>query len=383
MSERIIAMGTLGRLAGLAATSIALTGFVAVMDSGVTALTVDRRAPFAVDVIATGLKTPSAITFLPGGRALVLERAGGIADLVDVRSRTVTPLSNVPPALTGDDAGLHDIVLHPDFDRNGWIYLTYSEGEASRSTTVVDRFHLQGTDLVDRQRILTADAYSEDRYHYGGRLAIKDGYLFVTIGDRHHERRAQELTTHAGKILRVHDDGRVPDDNPFVGTKDARPEIWSYGHRHPQGIAFDATGVLWEHEHGPLGGDELNVIEKGANYGWPIISYGWQYEGGPIGQGIVARDGMKQPVWVWTPSLAPSGMLWYRGSAFPQWRGHMLIGGMGARIFEHLTISGSQVVAQERWLTERHERIRCLAEAPDGRVYLGDDDGEILQLSPR
>jgi glucose/arabinose dehydrogenase len=175
----------------------------------------------------------------------------------------------------------------------------------------------------------------------------------------------------------------VPEDNPFVGPKDARGEIWSYGHRHPQGLAFDAAGVLWEHEHGPLGGDELNVIEKGGNYGWPIISYGWQYEGGPIGQGIVAHEGMKQPLWVWTPSLAPSGMLWYRGPAFPQWRGGMFIGGMGGRFLDRLTIDGGRVVAEERWLTERRVRVRCVAEAPDGRIYLGDDDGEILRLSPR
>jgi aldose sugar dehydrogenase len=371
-----------GHRGWLRSRSAALAVLVALTGRDVAVSSSDHRDPFTVDVIARGLKTPSAIAFLPDGRALVLERASGTADLVDVKSGTVTPLAGLPPVLTGDDAGLHDVVLHPEFDRNGWIYLSYSEGEPSRSTTVVDRMHLRGHEFVDRQRLLTSDAYSEDRYHYGGRLAIKDGYLFVTIGDRHHERRAQELTTHAGKILRVRDDGTVPEDNPFVRTTDARGEIWSYGHRHPQGIAFDAAGVLWEHEHGPLGGDELNVIEKGANYGWPVISYGWQYEGGPVGQGIVAHEGMKQPLWVWTPSLAPSGMLWYRGSAFPQWRGHILIGGMGARVLEHLTIRGSQVVAQERWLTERHERIRCLAEAPDGRIFLGDDDGEILRLSP-
>ena len=375
-------MGALGQTLTGAVMSVALTGSVAPMVGTIEATSPERHAPFVVDVVVSGLKTPSAITFLPDGRALVLERASGVADLVDVKSRTVTPVSNLPAVLTGDDAGLHDVVLHPDFERNGWIYLTYSEGEPSRSTTVVDRFHLRGGSVTDRQRLLTADAYSEDRYHYGGRLAIKDGYLFVTIGDRHHERRAQELTTHAGKILRLHDDGRVPGDNPFVAVKDARPEIWSYGHRHPQGLAFDAAGVLWEHEHGPLGGDELNVIEKGANYGWPIISYGWQYEGGPIGQGIVAREGMKQPVWVWTPSLAPSGMLWYRGSALPQWRGGLLVGGMGGRILDRLTISDGQVVAEERWLSERHVRVRCVAEAPDGRIYLGDDNGEIMRLSP-
>src|SRR5581483_3931632 len=291
----------------------------------------------------------------------------GVVDLLDVEKRTVTRVGNVPQALTGDDAGIHDVVLHPQYQSNGWIYLSYSEGTPERSTLAVDRLRLRSGEFVDRQRIFTADAYSEDRYHYGGRIAFADGFLFLSVGDRHHEQRAQQLATHAGKILRLSDDGRVPPDNPFVATKDARPEIWSYGHRNPQGLAFDPiAGVLWETEHGPLGGDELNVIEKGANYGWPIISYGWQYDGGPIGQGIVQRDGMKQPVWVWTPAVAPSGLLIYRGDQFPQWRGSLLIGSMAQRHLNRIAIENGRVVLEERLFGARKARVRCLAEAPGG-----------------
>jgi len=233
--------------------------------------------------------------------------------LLDLKSNTVTPLEGGPEALigtdtgihdaarpatlTGEDAGFHDITLHPDYSKNGWIYLSYSAGPRERSTTVVDRYHLRENKFVDRERILTADAYSEDRFHYGGRLAFIGEYLFVTVGDRHHQDRAQELTNHAGKILRLRDDGSVPPDNPFVGKQDAKPEIWTYGHRNPQGLVVHSdTGELWSNEHGPLGGDELNIIHRGATYGWPVISYGWQYSGGPIGKGILTQEGMEQPL---------------------------------------------------------------------------------------
>jgi len=224
-----------------------------------------ERLRFQTEVVTTGLKQPSAMIFLPDGRALLVERQKGV-DLLDLKSNTVTPLEGGPEALigtdtgihdaarpstlTGEDAGFHDIALHPDYSKNGWIYLSYSAGPRERSTTVVDRYHLRENKLVDRERILTADAYSEDRFHYGGRLAFIGEYLFVTVGDRHHQDRAQELDNHAGKILRLRDDGSVPSDNPFVGKKDAKPEIWTYGHRNPQGLVVHPdTGELWSNEH--------------------------------------------------------------------------------------------------------------------------------------
>jgi len=355
-----------------------------------------QRVRFRTEVVATGLNQPSAMVFLPDGRALLVERQKGV-DLLDVKSGAVTPLeggpealigndtgvhdANRPAALTGEDAGYHDIALHPDYAKNGWIYLSYSEGVRERSTTVVDRYHLRENKLVDRQRIFTADAYSEDRFHYGGRMVFLGGYLFLTVGERHHQDRAQELSNDAGKILRLRDDGTVPPDNPFVGTKDARPEIWSYGHRNPQGLVLHPeTGELWENEHGPLGGDELNIIRRGANYGWPVISYGWQYSGGPIGKGITAQEGMEQPVWVWTPAIAPSGMIVYTGTKFPQWRGSFFIGAMAGHHLNRLVVQDGRVVVEERLMNRQAGRVRLVAQSPDGFIYIGNDDGQLWRL---
>ena len=357
-----------------------------------------QQARIQADVVATGLKQPSALAFLPDGRGILVERQQGV-DLIDLKSGALTALTGGPEALigtdtgvhdaarpatlTGEDAGFHDVVLHPDYAKNGWLYLSYSAGPRERSTTVVDRFRLRGNALVDRERIITTDAYSEDRYHYGGRMAFLDGYLFLTVGDRHHQDRAQELETHAGKILRLRDDGSVPPDNPFVGVKSAKPEIWSYGHRNPQGLAVNPeTGVLWSNEHGPLGGDELNIVQRGANYGWPVISYGWQYSGGPIGQGITTQKDMEQPVWVWTPAIAPSGMFFYDGTAFAAWRGSIFIGAMGQKHLNRLVVREGRVVVEERLMNREKGRIRLVAQGPDGLIYVGNDDGELLRLRP-
>jgi len=357
-----------------------------------------QRLRFRTEVVATGLKQPSAMVFLPDGRALLVERQKGV-ELLDVKSGTLTLLeggpealvgtetgvhdANRPATLTGEDAGYHDIALHPDYSKNGWIYLSYSAGPRERSTTVVDRYHLRDNKLIDQQRILTADAYSEDRFHYGGRLAFIGEYLFVTVGDRHHQDRAQELDNHAGKILRLRDDGTVPPDNPFVGKKDAKPEIWTYGHRNPQGLVVHPdTGELWSNEHGPLNGDELNVIHRGANYGWPVISYGWQYAGGPIGKGITTQDGMEQPLWVWTPGIAPSGMSFYTGTKFAPWRGNIFIGAMAGRNLTRLVVQDGRIVVEERLMNRQVGRVRLVAQSSDGFIYVGNDDGQLLRLRP-
>jgi aldose sugar dehydrogenase len=354
---------------------------------------------YQTEVLATGLQQPSAMIFLPDGRALVVERRSAKINLLDMKSGSMTALDGGfealigkdtgvhdvarPPALTGEDAGLHDIALHPNYANNGWIYISYSNGEPERSTTVVDRFRLRGTSIVDRERIFTANAFSEDRFHYGGRLAFIGDYLFVTVGDRHHQNRAQDLKNHAGKIIRLYDDGRVPPDNPFVGVKDALPEIWSYGHRNPQGLVVNKeTSELWEHEHGPRGGDELNLIRRGANYGWPVISYGWEYDGGPIGKGITAQEGMEQPVWVWTPAIAPSGMFIYSGDKFPAWRGSMFIGSMSQHHLNRLVIADGHVVLEERLMYGKVGRIRLVAQGPDGFIYIANDDGQLLRVRP-
>jgi glucose/arabinose dehydrogenase len=353
---------------------------------------------FQADVVASGLKQPSAMAFLPDGRALLVERQRGV-DLLDIKTGILTPLdggpdaligsatgvhdASRPAALTGEDAGYHDIVLHPDYAQNGWIYLSYSEGPRERSTTVVDRYRLRDHRFIDRERIFTADAYSEDRFHYGGRMAFLNGYLYLTVGDRHHQDRAQQLDNDAGKILRLRDDGSIPPDNPFVGTKDARPEIWSYGHRNPQGLmVHPAAKELWENEHGPLGGDELNIIHPGANYGWPVISYGWQYGGGPIGMGITRQNGMEQPLWVWTPGIAPSGMMIYSGTRFAPWRGSIFIGAMAGHHLCRLAFHDGQVIVEERLMLGKVGRVRLVAQSDDGFIYVGNDDGQLYRLHP-
>jgi aldose sugar dehydrogenase len=380
-----------------AVLGVLLSAWVA--DASAQAMFDAQGGQVRVEPVLSGLEQPSAMAFLPDGRALLVERRGLHVDLVDLRAGTKAPLAGTPQALvgaasgvhdprrpaalTGEDAGFHDIVLHPQFADNGWIYLSYSSGPAERSTTVVDRFRLRGHRLVDRERVFTANAWSEDRFHYGGRMVFQGRYLFLTVGDRHHQDRAQELSTHAGKILRLNDDGTSPADNPFVGRKDALPEIWSYGHRNPQGLLLDAaSGELWAHEHGPLGGDELNLIHRGANYGWPVISHGWQYDGGPIGKGITREQGMEQPVWVWTPAIAPSGMVRYDGTRFPAWRGSLLIGSMAQRHLDRIVVRGGRVVIEERILDRSTGRIRLVAQSPEGDVYVGNDDGQLLRLAP-
>jgi len=344
--------------------------------------------PYVAERMMQGFSQPSAIQFLPDGRALVAQRNLGVMTLVDFSTAERADIEGMPEMLKVDDAGLHDIELHPDFAHNGWIYISYSEGPKIYSTVVLDRVRLNGVRVIERERIFTADAYSEDAYHYGGRIQFYQGYLYFTVGDRHHKHRAQDLSNHAGSIVRLHDDGRVPDDNPFVGVKDRdeapRPEIWSYGHRNPQGLYVDQqTGELWENEHGPRGGDEFNRIVRAANYGWPVVSFGFQYEGGPIGKGIVYQEGMQAPVWVYVPSIAPSDMVIYHGDAFPTWKGSFLIGSMAWPHLNRLVLHDGAVVLEERLANNLLGRIRSIAVDKAGLVYLGSDSGGIWRLRPQ
>jgi glucose/arabinose dehydrogenase len=331
---------------------------------------------------------PIAIEFLPDGRALVLQRNVGLMTRVNFQTGEREDITNLPEMLVAEDAGLNDIELHPDFAKNGWIYLSYTEGDIHYNTLVVDRVRLDDARVVERERIFTADAYSESLAHYGGRMQFVDGYLFVTSGDRQHPDKAQDRGHHFGTIIRLHDDGRVPEDNPFLNLKDettpSKPEIWSYGHRNPQGLYVNPeTGELWANEHGPRGGDEVNLIVKGANYGWPVVSFGFQYDGGPIGMGIPQKEGMQQPVWVYVPSIAPSDMVYYQGEAFPAWRGSWLIGAMAKTHLNRLVIQDGAVVLEERLANGVLGRIRSIAVDDDGLIYLGSDLGSIWRLSPR
>ena len=343
---------------------------------------------FVAERVLADISQPAAIQFLPDGRALVAQRDRGLITLADFDAGESTDVQGLPRLVVYGDAGVHDIELHPEYAKNGWIYISYTEGEEVHSTAVLDRFRLDGSRAIDIERLFTADAWSEDAYHLAARIAFVDGYVYVALGDRQHPPRAQDNSNHAGTVVRLHDDGRVPEDNPFVGVEEEgkpkpRPEIWSYGHRDPMGLyRHPETNELWSHEHGPRGGDEVQVVRKGANYGWPIVSYGLQYDGGPIGMGIPWQEGMEIPSWVYVPSIAPSDLVIYQGAAFPAWRGSFLIGAMAGMHLNRLVLRDGEVVAEERLAQRLLGRIRSIGVDGEGLVYLGSDNGEVWRLRP-
>lgn len=342
-----------------------------------------EEARFHVELITDRVDLPFAMAFLPDGRALVSERRIGRMSILDVETGDLTPLDGVPEVKGRRQGGLMDIELHPDYEANGWIYFSYSDPGPDGNTTVVERARLQGGRLADRVTIFEARPRFPTMHHYGSRLGFHDGYLFITVGDRGNRDRAQNLDSHNGKVMRLHDDGRVPDDNPFVGRAGALPEIWSYGHRNPQGLAIHPeTGEPWIHEHGPRGGDEINISRPGLNYGWPVITYGEEYRGGPVGAGITHHEGMEQPLYYYVPSIAPSGMTFYTGGAFPDWRGDLLIGAHALEHLNRLELGGERVTGEERLLGDRDWGIRFVEQGPDGLVYIGHDEG-IVRLRPR
>jgi glucose/arabinose dehydrogenase len=326
---------------------------------------------YRVEVVATGVRVPFGMAFLPDSRALVTDRPGTLW-LLDIRTGAMTRVAGVPAVSDSVDGGLLDIEVHPDYARTGWLYFSYSDKTDTGKATVVERARLRDARLVDRQRLFTAYPAVAGDYHFGSRLALKDGYLFITLGERELSALAQELWTDLGKIVRLYDDGRIPNDNPFVGRAGARPEIWSYGHRNPHGLAFHPlTGELWESEHGPLGGDEINVIKRGLNYGWPTVTFGREYDGGPVGDGLTQAPGMEPPVFHYATSSALSGIAFYTGSAFPQWRNNLFVGAMTPRFLARLVVANGRVEREEKLLLEKNWRVRVVQTGPDGFLYLG------------
>ena len=338
---------------------------------------------FQVEVVATGLTAPVGLSFLPDGRLLVADRPTGTLSSFDPATRTLTAVAGVPAVHGKVDGGLLDVLVHPDYAHNGWIYLVLSIEVPGGNTTVLDRAHLVGEALGDRQRLFTARPVIANSNEFGSRLVLDHGYLYVTLGQRNLPANAQDLGSDLGKVIRLRDDGSIPEDNPFVGRRGARPEIWTYGNRNPVGLALDpATGALWEHEHGPLGGDEINIIRRGRNYGWPIISYGINYDGTPVGAGSTHHAGMEQPVFYYNPDIAPSGMIFYTGDAFPRWRNNIFIGSLTLRYLERLVVEGERVIHEERLLSDRAWKIRAVQQAPDGSLYVGADGGLLARITP-
>jgi glucose/arabinose dehydrogenase len=338
-----------------------------------------------VRILARGLEHPWSMAFLPDGRMLVTERPGRLR-IVTPDGQISAPLLGLPAIAAQGQGGLLDVVLHPGFEDNRLVYFSYAASGRTGVGTEVARGRLDGFALRDVEVIFKAMPKGRGGRHFGSRLVFDGkGHLYITLGERGDRDRAQDLSDHAGSIIRINDDGTVPPDNPFVGRAGARPEIYSWGHRNVQGAALNPrTGELWAHEHGPQGGDELNVVRAGVNYGWPVITYGVNYGSGtPIGEGT-HKKGMAQPLHFWVPSIAPSGMTFYTGDKFPQWRGNLLVGALKFRQIARLELDGESVVHEERMLTNALGRIRDVRQAPDGFVYVltDADDGVLARLEP-
>jgi glucose/arabinose dehydrogenase len=349
---------------------------------------------YKVVTVVDALIQPWSIAFLPGGDVVITERPGRLRI---VRNGKLLPqaVEGVPKVLHSSQGGLLEVMPHPNFASNRLLYISYSKpgNTEAESRTALIRGRFDNDRLTDVKEIF--DAVSKGRGHYSGKIAFdKNGFLFLSLGDRQvppegnlEAHPAQDLTNHHGKIVRLHDDGRVPADNPFVNRAGARPEIWTYGHRNVQGLAIHPeTGDLWADEHGPQGGDELNRIEPGKNYGWPVIGFGVNYTTGLAIHKGTHRDGMEQPQRIWVPSIGISGMMFYTGDKFPQWRGNLFIGGMNGQQLSRLTLNG-QRVANEETLVQRMGRIRDIRQGPDGFIYLVTDDREgkptpIYRLEP-
>ncbi len=341
-----------------------------------------------VETVAEGLIHPWAIAFLPDGRMLVTERPGRMR-LANMEGQVTAPIEGVPKVFAQGQGGLLDVALAPDFQSSGTIYFSYAEPrEGGRNGTAVARARLvEGDDrprLEDVQIIFRQQPSYRADVHFGSRIVVApDGKLFITLGERFQMQYAQDLSRHWGKVVRINPDGSVPEDNPFVGREGARPEIWSYGHRNPQAAGLHPeTGELWIVDHGPRGGDEVNVVRKGLNYGWPVINYGRHYSGQDIPE---KREGMEQPLYYWDPSIAPSGMTFYTADRAPQWRGNLFVGALAGRHLARLVLDGEEVTAEEQLLKDLNERIRDVRQGPDGAIYVATDspNGRILRVTPR
>jgi len=344
-----------------------------------------ERHDFRIVEIVSGLENPWGLAFLPDGRILVTERPGRLR-IIAGGQLGPTPVSGLPDIAARGQGGLLDIALHPDFVNNSLVYLSCTIANEDGIGTEVIRGKLVENRLENVETIFRMLPKSSTNRHFGSRLVFdREGYLYITLGDRGEKERAQRPGDHAGSVIRIHDDGRVPADNPFVGQQGWLPEKYTLGHRNMQGAALHPqTGLLWAHEHGPQGGDEINVIRPGVNYGWPVITYGVNYViGTQIGEGT-HKDGMAQPIYYWVPSIAPSGMTFYTGDKFPRWRGNLFIGALKDQMLVRLSLDGERVVSEERLLKDRLGRIRDVRQGPDGYLYLLTDErnGVLVRLEP-
>ena len=337
-----------------------------------------------LEQVADGLGIPWGMSFLSANHLLVTERNGAVR-LVEIDNGRVSLLNNVPDVLAKGQGGMLDIAVSPNYKKDGWIYFTYVKEVKGQGATVLSRAKLVARTFSNWQELLVTKSTTQESHHFGSRITFdQHGHVFFAVGDRGVRKNAQDLSNHAGSIMRLNLDGSVPEDNPFSKNKQLLPEVWSYGHRNPQGLAYDAENErLWSIEHGPRGGDEINLIHSGANYGWPIISYGKEYWGPiAVGEGT-HRKGMEQPVKVYTPSIAPGSLLLYSGDAIPDWKGNLLSGALKLHHINRIVLSKQgEVLKEERLLEDLDERIRALAQSPQGWLYFSTDSGKIFRLQP-
>jgi glucose/arabinose dehydrogenase len=338
---------------------------------------------YDIETVVDGLKVPWGLAFLPDGGMLITERTG---EIILFRNGQKTNVQGVPPVRARGQGGLLDIRLHPDYENNGWIYFAYSseEGKGDGAHTAISRAKLNGDRLTDLEVIYKAEPNTTAGLHFGSRIVFdREGYMFFSIGERgNHQQNPQDISRDGGKIYRLKDNGDIPDDNPFVDKPDAKKAIYSYGHRNPQGmIVHPDTGEIWIHEHGPRGGDEINIIKKGANYGWPEISYGINYDGSVLTK-HTDKPGMEQPLYYWVPSIAPSGFAIVTGDRYPEWKGDLLVGSLSFAYLEKLTLKGNKVIKRER-IIDGLGRTRNVVVGPDGYIYAGIEGKGIVRIIPK
>jgi glucose/arabinose dehydrogenase len=326
------------------------------------------------------------MAFLPDTSILITERTGG---LVKFENGEISRVGGIPDVASVGQGGLLDVALAPDYASSGWIYLTYAKEEpdgSGRYTTALGRGRLAGNTLQNWQELFVMSNPSSSGRHFGSRIVFdREGRLYMSIGERGERSRAQNLNDHGGSTLRLTENGEAAAGNPFTGQTNVLPEIFSYGHRNAQGMALHPdTGLIWQHEHGPRGGDEVNVVRAGRNYGWPEISYGEEYSGGPVGDGSTSKEGMEQPLVHWEPSIAPSGMMFYTGNKFPRWQGDLFIGALAGKHLRRLELDGETVVHQELLLENVVGRIRDVRQGPDGYIWIisDADKGGLYRLEP-
>lgn len=335
---------------------------------------------YTTELVVPDLMVPWGMTFLPDGSMLITEKSG---ELIHFKEGVKTNIEGVPEVYVRGQGGLLDIKVHPDYKTNGWIYMTYSsaEGEGDGGNTAIARAKLKGNTLIDFKVLYKADLNTKKGQHWGSRIAFDDdGYLYFSIGDRgNRDVNPQDITRDCGKIYRLKADGSIPEDNPFVGIKNAKTAIFSYGHRNPQGMTKNPfTGAIWVNEHGPQGGDEINIVQKGKNFGWPIISYGINYSGTTFTE-LTEKEGMEQPIFYWTPSIAPSGMAIVSSNKYPNWKGNVLVGSLKFQYLERLILENNNVIKREK-LFEGIGRLRDVVQAPDGFIYIAVEGQGIYKI---